>query len=277
VTDKDKRVIHPVIVTDRVVYANRSVREWDPLKPLYCISLPRGYDGCERSIYAIADKAQHLGVLLSVGVALAHQALVQEGDFKLTLYDHASLRADQAVRRNAEAITRVREDFDRELLEDDIALHLRNLLMSKASHCNYLSTNYIYATLFYGPLALNPLRAFEKNIKREFFGDEYASSSHDSKDRERARKYFSGLCSQATTRLVDQPKNSLLIKPLTNKILSTVLPFMLSDLPRSTVIRCDDIDPVSRAPKRDIKGSGNFSHEQTQRPFGAVPFTSFCT
>jgi hypothetical protein len=276
VADKEKRIIYPVIVTDRVVYADRSVREWNPNKPLVYMKVPRGFGGCERPIYIVADREEHLAALFGFGLALAHQAPVQKGDLELGLYEHAGLRADEAIRRNAEALTRIRDDFDKGLLEEDLACHLRDQLLAKAGHCDSLSTNWIYASLLYGPLALNPLRRFEKDIKKEFFGEESSSSSLDPKDRERARDYFRGLCSQTTKNPVDRPKDSLLIKPLTNKLLSTILPLILSDLPRSTVIRCDDIDPVSRAPKRDIRSNGNFSNEQTPRPFGAVPITSLC-
>ena len=272
--DKQIRIIEPIIISDRVVYADRSVREWGKYNPLFVMEISKGFDGCERPIYIVAEKKEHMAVLFSVGIALAYQASVQKGDLELGFYDHAGARADEAIRRKAEAIKKIRDDWDKGLIDDALAEHLRNLLVTNAKHCDALSTSWIYASLYNAPLGLSSLRQYEADINKVFYGDQYLQSDRGAKARDRARDYFRLIPEGGSEKLIDKPKDSSLVIPLTEKLIATVLPTMLPGLSRSLVVNCADIDPVSRAPKRDIKGRGNFSHEQTQRPFGAVPPTS---
>jgi len=279
VSDKQKRTILPVIVTDRVVDAERSVREWElSANPLICKSLPVGFDGCARPIYVIADRPQHLASLMSFGVALAYKATVQPGDFSLGLEEEAGRMAREAGAKRGEAYTKIVEEQRRGVLEKELADHLLCQLEMNASHCKAFSTNWIYGSLLYAPLALTPLLPFKREIKNLFFGkNTYPKKALDATDEKRARVFYKAICSQMDRTPEDRPEDSRAVRPLTEKLLRAVLPEMLPGLSRSLVINCADIDPVSRAPKRDIKGRGHFSHEQTQRSFGTVPITSFCT
>lgn len=276
-SEKEKRTIHPVIATDRVVYADRTVREWTLSEPLICLSYPVGFDGCERPIVLVVNNPGHIAALQSFAVALAHKAMVRPGDLNLPLREGAGVKAREAYVKHGEAYKKIMEEWDRGALTDELADHLFRQLQTNAGHCNAVSTSWIYGSLLNGPMALKNLQPYKHCIKAIFFGDCDSSKGMDATDESRARKFYKSLCSHMDRSPSDRPEDSRVVIPLTEMLLRAVLPEIIPNFDRTIKIDCTDIDPVSRAPKRDIKARGNFSNEQTQRPFGAVPITSLCT
>jgi hypothetical protein len=277
VADKERRVIQPVIVTDRVIYADRTVREWTLSEPLICLSYPVGFDGCERPIVLIVNNPGHIAALQSFAVALAHKAMVQPGDLGLGLREGAGIKAREAFVKHGEAYKKIMEEWDRGALTDELAEHLFRQLETNADHCRAFSTSWIYGSVLYGPLALKKLQPYKEKIKTAFFGDYDLSKGMDATDEARSRKFYKEICSHMDRLPTDRPEDSRIVVPLTEMLLKAVLPELIPDFDRTIKIDCADIDSVSRARKRDIKGNRNFSDEQTQRSFGAVPITSLCT
>ncbi len=273
-SEKEKRTIYPVIVTDRVADDRLLHREWELSRPLICWPIPSDYARCGRPIYIIVDNADHLEPLLHVGVALAWQASAMPGVFDFGSAEDCGEPAIEAEAKTAHAITVLNNARIAKQLPDEVFFHLRNVLIRGKGHCPSFSTSWVYGSILYGPLALASLRAYEDDILTAFFGKGGSDPKLKPKDRERGRIHFKEL-DAFESRLVDRPRGQWLVKELTNKLLENVLPNMLPGRALPRAINCTEIDDVSRAPRRDIALKPKLAHEQNPRSSESIPFTSF--
>jgi hypothetical protein len=137
------------------------------------------------------------------------------------------------------------------------------------------SQSWVIASLVYAPMAINSLSVIERGIQIAMFGADGRSPDLIAQDGKRARDYYRRMVDGIGTVAPDQPAGALTV-PLTEKLLSTVLPELLNRRELTVPVDITDLKIVTRPGRRvSTKKQNSANGNTTERPAGALSGTAF--
>lgn len=272
---REKRQTRTVIVADRVVAPDHERREWELAKDLICWRVPAGFDGISHPVLIVVDNPSHLMALQSYGVALAHMASVHPDDLTPGRTDHRARMAWAAQAKAGDARNVIIDAWEKGTLPPGVATLALERLSKRAGYVEPFSQSWAIASLAYAPMAVNSLRGFENASQIALFGADARSPDLVAQDRKRARDYYRRMVDGIGRVAPDQPAGSLTI-PLTEKLLSTVLPELLNRQGWTRSVDITDLEIVTRPGRRvSTKKPDSQDGKPAERSTGAIPRPAF--
>jgi len=251
-------------------------REWVLTDNLVTRYLPRGYRSCQRPVYIVANRLSHLWALESVGVALSNMAVVDEADFDFVGTGFRGLKADKAQSlvgdaRNVLIAACESGDID-ELLYQKLRLELNGAGAAKVG----FSKRWEITTLLYASMTAVELRKDEDAVVHAIFGTSVRSPALVRKEQNRARVHMNAVVSGDSMDLIDAPPPSV-IKDLSEKYLTVLMPLLLSDQHQAPKIQLDNFSVVTPRGGHVTRRAKKSAHENTNRSIDPVPITALPT
>jgi len=271
------RQLHPIVLTDRVVGADRVGQlEWALTDTIHRYFLPVGLQNCKRPVYILYNKIEHLDSLVSVGVALSAMANVQPSDFDLLCTAHINSQAIIARALNFTAQVNLVKAKEAQAICPLLCDKLMLLLEGASKPLPAFSKRWEIALPLYASMTLEDLRKDAQLIHRSLFGCDDRMPATIRKDEQRARDFMKGLESKSQNECSDAPKSAV-IRELSEKFLHALIPMLTQQQYTPVQINFSALIPVTRRGGAVTRNAEKYAHGKNTRPFNSAPLAALST
>lgn len=234
--------------------------------------IPKGSNGVEQNVLAVASRRDHLFPLASVGTALGAWSAVDQDDWGLNADEHRQGAALSAGALTGEAMRVLKSALDDKRIDPLVCSRLMERLEHKKYERIAFSSDWEYAAIMYGVLLIPNLQNGSSELMTTFFGDLELSKDTIRKDLSRGREYLDELFGPGKSPGFNCP-NAHRVE-LTEKYLNAALPHLIELDTRDIEMRWTYRVPVTLDVRRVTPKIKKSANEKKCRPSQAEPITA---